>query len=85
MPVFVGGALGGADLLDDEEAFTDGLLARRRSTVRYGNANVEVEVDKAAREHEARSEGGGARSAIEASPLRVVRYGDDASACVRAY
>ena len=43
MPVFVGGAVGGADLMNDDEAFADGVLARRRSTVRYGETTGEKE------------------------------------------
>jgi hypothetical protein len=42
MPVFVGGALGGAELMLDDEAFADGVLARRRS-VRFGETAGEGE------------------------------------------
>ena len=42
MPVFVGGALGGAELMHDDEAFADGVLARRRS-VRFGETAGEGE------------------------------------------
>jgi hypothetical protein len=42
MPVFVGGALGGAELMHDDEAFADGVLARRRS-VRFGETTGEGE------------------------------------------
>ena len=39
MPVFVGGAMGGAELMRDDEAFTDGVLARRRS-MRFGETTA---------------------------------------------
>ena len=42
MPVFAGGALGGAELMHDDEAFADGVLARRRS-VRFGETTGEGE------------------------------------------